>query len=157
MYRALFTALQKPNQNHKRGTRYFITCINNQFNELMNYHFTHKMVQYKSSNIYCKLLLICWLVLTSTTEVWPVKMVWASITRCSLGFWLMSHKQIVWNQRDIKSHFIYFSFLFINKKSYFIYKQEIIDHIYFIHDRLKHWVDVHSSWDSMISHICKQK
>lgn len=53
MYRALFTALQKPNQNHKRGTRYFITCINNQFNELMNYHFTHKMVQYKSSNIYC--------------------------------------------------------------------------------------------------------
>lgn len=33
--------------------------------------------------------------LTSTTAVWPVKIVLASTTLCSLGVALISHKQIV--------------------------------------------------------------
>ena len=39
--------------------------------------------------------------LTSTTDVCPVKIVWASITRVSRWVLLMSHKQMVWQHKLI--------------------------------------------------------
>ena len=40
------------------------------------------------------------IVTTSTTDVCPVKMVWASITRVSLWGLLMSHRQMVWKHQQ---------------------------------------------------------
>ena len=47
---------------------------------------------------------------SSTTAVWPVKIVLASITRFSLGVALMSHKQIVWSSEALSRYPLRFGF-----------------------------------------------